>query len=373
MPISRRRFLLASPALAACGRKKATGFPGLALVANREGRSLAAIDLTRFRLARQIALDAPPSLVLAHPTHARAYALSADTGTVYEVDGRDLAITRRARPGAAAIGMRFAPSADSLWVAYREPAQLVELPLDSLTPRRRIALPAPPDDWDISRENQALAAFYSRRSIAVVSLAHSRIERTIAAPAEPSIVRFQSDGRQVLAGSRQDRTVTIFETASGRTVVRLPIAVQPRRFCFSADGGHLFITGEGMDGVVIVYPYDTDVAETILAGHAPGEMAVTDSAPLYLLVANPQSRGVTVLDIETRKLVAVLNVGQDPGPIVITPDRQYALVVNRGSGDVAVVRIARLPASRYKSAPIFTMIPAGEGPVSAAVVTIASA
>ncbi len=126
-----------------------------------------------------------------------------------------------------------------------------------------------------------------------------------------------------------------------------------------------------MDGVVVVYPFDTEVAETILAGRAPAAMAVTEPpGPHYLLVANPETDGLTVLDVETRKLVAIVNVGQQPGHILITPDKQYALVLNRRSGDLAVLRIPALAARRYKSAPLFTMIPVGEGPVDAAVVAI---
>ena len=62
---------------------------------------------------------------------------------------------------------------------------------------------------------------------------------------------------------------------------------------------------------------------------------------------------------------------QEPRHILITPDKQYALVLNRRSGDLAVIRIQSLRARRYKSAPLFTMIPVGEGPVSTAVVAIA--
>jgi len=255
-------------------------------------------------------------------------------------------------------------------VASREPAEAVEIPLDSFTPRRRIRLAAPPDDFDISRDSQALFAFTGSHAIAIASLTRGTVERTIDASAEPSIVRFRFDGRQLLAGSHEDRTVTIFDTASGRKVVRLPIPIQPRNFCFDAQGGQLFVTGEGMDGVTIVYPYDTVVAETILAGHAPDGMAATET-PAYLMVANPDSNAVTVLDIDTRKLVAVVNVGQEPRQILITPDKQYALVLNHRSGDMAVIRIQSLSARRYKSAPLFTMIPIGEGPVSAAVVPIA--
>ncbi len=67
--------------------------------------------------------------------------------------------------------------------------------------------------------------------------------------------------------------------------------MRPDNLCFNrsttggTDGGQLFITGEGLDGVVIVYPYHTpEVAETVLAGHAPGAMAASGA---FLFVASP--------------------------------------------------------------------------------------
>ena len=48
--------------------------------------------------------------------------------------------------------MRISRSGDALWVLYRDPASLVEIPFDTLRPRRRIHLASPPSDFDLSRE-----------------------------------------------------------------------------------------------------------------------------------------------------------------------------------------------------------------------------
>jgi YVTN family beta-propeller protein len=90
-------------------------------------------------------------------------------------------------------------------------------------------------------------------------------------------------------------------------------------------------------------------------------------------VANPDSDKVTVFDIDTRELVAVVQVGRGPRSIHMTPDDEYALVLNQESGDMAVIRTRSLvspdgSARRYKAAPLFTLIPVGEKPVGAAVV-----
>jgi len=141
--------------------------------------------------------------------------------------------------------------------------------------------------------------------------------------------------------------------------------MRPDNLCFNNDGGQLFITGEGMDAVVIVFPYHTpEVFQTVLAGHAPGAMAASES---FLFVVSPQSGDVSILNIATSRVIAVVSVGSDPGFVAITPDDQYALVLNRKSGDVAVLRVGAIQPNRYKSAALLTVIPVGSRPVSATV------
>ena len=53
------------------------------------------------------------------------------------------------------------------------------------------------------------------------------------------------------------------------------------------------------------------------------------------------------------------------------PDQQYALVLNQGSGDVGVIRIASIRQGGQRKAPLFTMIPVGGTPVAALVRSVA--
>ncbi|MBV9503423.1 MAG: beta-propeller fold lactonase family protein, partial [Acidobacteriia bacterium] len=265
-----------------------------------------------------------------------------------------------------AIGILGAPSGDALWALYRDPPALIEIPFDSFQPRRRIRLPSPPDDFDLDSKHAAIASSRTG-SVIIASLEHAAIERSARAGPAPFLVRFQQQGAQLAAASPSDRSVSMIEAASGKLMVRLPMPIEPSHFCLYGDGGQLFVTGQGQDVVVIIDPYRTQIAETILAGRRPGAMAV---AGAYLLVTNPETNSVTVLDVENRKLAAVVQVGEEPRTILITPDQQYALVLNEKSGDVAVIRIASLAGRRYKSAPLFTLVPVGQEPVSAAVVTL---
>jgi len=246
-----------------------------------------------------------------------------------------------------------------------------------------VHLPAPPDAFDLVTDRRrqvpvAAIASLANRTISLASLANGAIERTIVSDDAPSLVSFQWDGSQVIAGSWQGRNATIYEAATGKTVVRLPLPLAPRQFCMSGDGGQLFITGDGMDAVVVLFPSQTEIYQTILAGRAPGSMTTTAKgvAPAYLMLTNPQTDGITVLDTDTYSLVAAVQVGRGPCRILLTPDGQYALVLNERSGDMAVVRMLALSTTpnggyrRFKPAPapIFTLIPVGDRPVSAAFV-----
>jgi DNA-binding beta-propeller fold protein YncE len=371
--------LLASAAGFGCGRQKAPRMNGYCFVANQGSRSIAVVSLARFRAVHQIPLDAAPTAVLTHPHRTRVFALAPENGTVYEIEGATYAVSRKVKAGNQAIAMQLSPSGDALWVLYRDPPALIELPLDTLRPGRRIHLPVPPDAFDLVQHSQRhvpLGAIVCRqnRTVTLADLAKATVEHTIAAEDEPSLVRFQWDGAQAIVGSRAGRNATIYETAGGKTVVRLPLPLAPRQFCMSGDGGQLFITGDGMDAVVVVFPATDEVYQTILAGRAPSAMATTgkDVVPAYLMLTNPDADGITVLDIRSYSLVASVQVGRGPCQILLTPDGQYALVLNERSGDIAVLRMLALsttPNGGYRQfkpapAPIFTLIPVGGRPVS---------
>jgi DNA-binding beta-propeller fold protein YncE len=375
-PMTRRAWLLASTAALSCGRKRATGFPGYCFVADQADRSVIAVDLQRFRIAKRIPLDAAPTAlaVSANPARPRVCALAPEGGVVYEIDAAGLAVERRSSAGSQAVAMRFAPTG-TLWVLYREPAMLASSPLDNFRLARRVMLPAPPDSFDLSADGRAAVASRQNRGVSIVSLSRGAVERTIATGVEPSLVQFRQDGRHLLVGSAPDRCLAIFDVATGKTVVRLPLPIAPRHFAVTSDGGQLFISGDGADLVSIVFPYSTEVDRSILAGHAPGAMVVTDTSPSYLMVANPESGGVTILDVDMRRLVATARVGEGPMDILITPDYQYALVLGQVSADLAVIRLATLAedqAHRFKTAPLFTLLPLGGKPVAAAIVQTAA-
>jgi DNA-binding beta-propeller fold protein YncE len=372
-----RRAVLALPFAAVlsngCRSAPRAGFRGYAFIANEEGQAVAAVDLQALAVARHIPLDSAPVQVLALDTRPFVYALTPDNGSIQEIRADRLTFARKLAVGSKAMAMLVAPGEHAMYVLAKDPKALVRVSLDRFAVDWKLPLSEDPHDFAISPDGET-AAVSAGESVRLVNLATRSVGAPLGRPADIGAVRFLSDSKRLIAANRSERLLSIYDVDSNKLIVHLPIAVRPDNLCFNlstepgnTDGGQLFVTGEGLDGVVIVYPYHTpDVDKTVLAGHAPAAMAASVD---FLFVASPQSGDVSILNIATQKVIGVLPVGNDPGCIAVTPGDQYALVLNRKSGDVAVLRVGLIAPNRYKerAAKLLTVIPVGSKPVSAAI------
>lgn len=374
--ISRRIAILSGlTAAAGCRRKRGDGFAGYAFVANEEGRAIAVVDLTAFAVVRHIRLPGAPTDLIAHENGRTVYAITADHGGLHEIDTGHMTIRRSMALDGPAVSMRAEPGGKAFWILSRSARLLRVDPVD-MRITASVALPESGGDFDISEWTRLGAVTHpGGRTVSLASLDDGKVLKTIPAGGEPGSIRFRSDGKALLLANRSERMLTVFDCVppdngppSGRVMVHLPLAVRPDHLCIHPDGGQVFITGEGRDAVVVVYPYYApEVAETILAGSRPGAMGCSRS---HLFVTNPMAGDVSIVSVERRRVVAAASVGAEPGYVTITPDEEYALVLNRKSGDMAVLRIAGLQPDRRKIAALFTLIPVGSKPVSAVVTAV---
>lgn len=352
-------------------RSSSYGYHGFAFVANSEGKAVAAVDLNAFAVVRHISLDANPAQMVNDPARPLVYAVTPSSGEIAAISVDKLEVVRKVRVGAQPDFAKITPDGRFLWALCRHNRQLVRIPAaDFRQPDLRIPLPAEPVDFDLGPDEDR-----SRNRIAVsaggqallfdVGSGKQLAAYTLAGQGEASGVVFRKDGRQLLVSDRANRQLTIFDLGTGRLVASLPLAVRPDRICPKDDGGQVFISGEGMDAVVTVYPFQTEVANTMLAGRSPGAMAVS-AAWDYLLVANPAADNVTIVSITNQRVLAVAPVGKRPEFIAVTPDGNYALVLNRESGDMAVLHLVIEP-RRSRAAAIAARIPVGSGPIGAVV------
>jgi len=337
---------------------------------------VAAVDLESFTVARHIHLDGKPSQVVANPAAGRVYALTPESGTVHEIRTDTLGFSRKLQVAQTAVAMRLSQDGRTLVLLCREPKRVALVAAEGMRASSETPLAATPADLDVSEDGRYIGVSYGvEQAVSIIRIDDHRTAGLIRSSGEIGAIRFRGDSKVLIAADLTRRMLSFYDVATRSQMVDLPLAVRPDQLCFNQDGGQLFVTGEGGDAVVIVFPYHTpEVAETVPAGHSPGAMA-TSTSPAYLFIANPKSGDVTILDIDSRKVVAVTPAGTNPNYIAITPDNNYALVLNETSGDMAVIRmesIVRAVRERWRSrrGALFMMIPVGSKPVSAAVMPI---
>jgi len=355
----------------ACASKKRIGFPGYALVATAGDKSVTVVDLMTFHMVKAISVGGSPTAVVP-AAGGRSYVLTPATGSIHIIDANlQLAASRRLADRLS--NLHLAADGTRLLATAAPGRELIEVDPSDLHPLRRHKLSAEPIALDMS--GSTLAAVSSGKS-GIVELFdfHTGQHTQARLPGEIGGLRFRGDGKLVLVANYHDRSLTALDVPSLQVVVDLPLAMKPETLCFNADGGQLFVSGEGMDAVAIAFPYNPiEVEQTVLAGRDPGVMACSQLPP-YLFVAAANGSDVCILNIDTRKVIGIVEVGQNPSYIAITPDSRYALVLNERSDDLAVIYIPGIGQNtvrmnRYKTGgALFTMMPVGSKPVHVGIV-----
>src|ERR1700691_2162666 len=164
-PLTRRSLLAGAAALAGCARRKSRGFPGYAFVANAGARTVSAVDLNPFALAKQIGLDSAPGAVLSNPLRPAVYVLMPESGAVCEIDAAKLTVVRKTRLGGPAVAMRLAADGKSLWVLQAR--ALVRLEGSRLRAVQTIKLPGAAGDFDLTGDGRGVVSFREERRLAL--------------------------------------------------------------------------------------------------------------------------------------------------------------------------------------------------------------
>ena len=382
--LSTRREWLAAGGLAlaaACRSKKKSGYRGYALVATAGEESLAVVDLTSFELLEPILLHARPATVMPGGPADHIYALTPATGTVHMISPA-LEVVRARKLGDQLSEIRLTPDGKRLLAVSSSTRELIEADAASLDVLRRYRLAAEPVGFDVppcpvsgERPKPPYAAV-STGDHGLVELfdLHTGQHRQLRMSGSVGAIRFRADGERLLVARLEDRCLTALTSPTLEVIADLPLAMKPQNLCFNSDQGQLFVSGEGMDGIAIVFPYTPlEVEQTVLAGRDPGVMACCGPAPAFLFVGNNSGSDVCIMNIDSRKVIGIVDVGQRPTYITVTPDNQYALILNASAGSMAVIHISaiRLNAAAVRSksgASLFTVLPVGDNPVHAAVV-----
>ncbi len=350
---------------AACTPVKRTGYLGYALIATSGENALAVVDLAAFRLFKTIPLNGAPTAVVPGPR--QIYVLTPSTDSVHVLD-RNLSLTSSHRLGEGISEIRLFPDASALVATSRTGRELIVADPVSLRIRQKVKVAGEPAAIDVSNNGYVAVSTGAQGTVELLHPA-TGAHKTIEVGGSVGNLRFRKDGQLVLAARPDERSILGIDVATQKIVAELPLGMEPEHLCFNSDQGQLFVTGKGMDAVAIVFPFQTmEVEQTILAARNPGVMAASDT-PALLFIANGNGSDVSILNIDTRKLMGAVDIGGQADYITVTPDSRFALVLNKTSGTMAAIHTPTILWTREKKGlSLFSLVDVGANPVHAAVI-----
>ncbi len=381
-PSSRRAFLAAAGAAAvsgfsACSQQRAKRYRAWLFMASAAEKAIDIADLAEFKHSGSIPLSGIPNQVLS--ARGKLYVVCSAERTIVRIDPFNRKITGRIGVGGTIASAALTSDGAVLALALSQPPAvvLIDTATDAIT--HRVVLPHPAKS--IAAATKQVAALLDSGDLARVSVPEGALLGVNSSGSGSSTaIAYRKDGQTLFVASPDARQIVSFDAITGAMLARLPVPIRPARFCPSGDGGQVFITGADLDARLVIFsPYQNEIDETFYAGHSLYGMAV---APVrnILFLSNPDAGDVTIVDIETRKIISSVSMGGKPREILIaaSPDgktlEEYAFVVDGETGDISVIHIpvvvrkSRDAIIAEPPKPVFAVIRSGAQPQSAVII-----
>jgi YVTN family beta-propeller protein len=192
------------------------------------------------------------------------------------------------------------------------------------------------------------------------------LRSTVRVVKKPEEVVVLPDSSLAFVLSRTEHLLSVVDLQRSVLVTNLELAGNPSDMLLKPDGGELYVISPDAHGLQAIDTWTHEVGDYMVLGSAPtrgvlsadgGTLYVSDSAAGHIIPVDIANRQV-IRDPGTGKEFPI-PAGQSPGALRFDPNENLLIVVNQGSGDVAVIRV--------RTNSLLTMIPVGDGPRDLAV------
>jgi YVTN family beta-propeller protein len=183
---------------------------------------------------------------------------------------------------------------------------------------------------------------------------------------QPEKVAILPDSSLAFVLSRAEHRLSVVDLQRGVLVTNLELDGNPSDLLLKPDGGELYVISPEAHGLQVINTWTHEVGDYMVLGSAPARGLLSmDGSLLY--VSDSAAGHIIPVDLQNRRVVREpgtgkefpITAGQTPGVMRFDPDENLLIVVNQGSGDVAVIRV--------RTNSLLTMIPVGDKPQDLAV------
>jgi YVTN family beta-propeller protein len=186
-------------------------------------------------------------------------------------------------------------------------------------------------DWIKTSDDMRLfVALPDEKKLAIADLQTLSVLNHLILSGQPTRLALQPDERLLWVGltgtNPQESSVEIIDTINDKSVARIPLPSGYHEIAFSSDGRHAFISNRQSKSMTIVDATTLKVVREVNLGFEPLGLVFVDKQSL-LWVVNAKAGQIHRFDAKGNPID---NLVLEPGlgPIKLTPDARYALVVN---------------------------------------------
>jgi YVTN family beta-propeller protein len=238
--------------------------------------------------------------------------------------------------------------ADTLVVLNKAEATASLIDLDSGEVRATLPTGSGPHEASVSPDGRlALVGNYGSRgapgsSLTVIDVPAARVVKTIdlGEYRRPHGILWLPDGRRTLVTAEDNRALLEVDAAAGRVTRSFSTGQEVSHMVELALGGRrAFVANIGSGTVSVIDLESGKLIRTIATGAgAEGITATTNSAEIW--VTNRSDDTVTVIDASSLEILAQIPCASFPIRAKATPDGRHVLVSCARSGDIAVLDVA---------------------------------
>ncbi|MFE8698694.1 YncE family protein [Cytobacillus sp. FJAT-53684] len=177
-------------------------------------------------------------------------------------------------------------------------------------------------------------------NISVIDLTTYEVSTQVTTGKGPHGFRISKDSKFAYIANMGEDTVSVIDMESMKETKKITVGKVPVTTGITTDGNTLVTTLNGENSLAIV-DLTTDEVEKVEVGEGPAQVYI-QSDDKFAFVANqgtPEnpSNSVTKVDLETKEVVATIEVGKGAHGIVTSDDNKYVYATNMYDNTVSVI------------------------------------
>jgi DNA-binding beta-propeller fold protein YncE len=325
--------------------------PGLHLngyVSTADG-VISIIDLVKLGVVARVSVGPGISGMREHPTRAEVWGTSSLGGYVWVLDSRSNHVSARIPVGPLPYALDFSADGNRIYTAVSGNNTLVAIDCAS----RSV----------IGRAQTGKTVLVVNRRDATLGVHDSAtlaLRGTIPVVPQPEDVMVLADGSTAFVLSRTEPRLSVVDLRRGVLLTNLQLAGKPSQMLLKPDGGELYVISPDAHGLQAINTWTHEVGDYVLLGSAPTHGVLMPDAS-RLFVSDTAAGRIAPVDIDNRRVSRPIPAGQNPGVLRLDlaeseENPSLLLVVNEGSGDLAVIRV------RPDRQNLVTLVPIGDRP-----------